>query len=57
MANRSVLVLIVLVLAALLISSAAFTVKETDLAIKFQIGQIVKIRLSARLALHDAAGQ
>ncbi len=42
MANRGVLILIVLVLAALLISSAAFTVKETDLAIKFQIGEIVK---------------
>ena len=42
MANRGVLVLIVVVLAALLVSSAAFTVKETDLAIKFQIGEIVK---------------
>jgi modulator of FtsH protease HflC len=42
MANRGVLILIVAVLAALLISSAAFPVKETDLAIKFQIGEIVK---------------
>jgi membrane protease subunit HflC len=41
MANRAFLVLIVGVLAALLVSMATFTVRETDLAIKFRFGEIV----------------
>jgi membrane protease subunit HflC len=41
-ANRNVLILIGVVLLGLLLSSAAFTVRETELAIKFQIGEIVR---------------
>ncbi|HEX9772736.1 MAG TPA: protease modulator HflC [Steroidobacteraceae bacterium] len=42
MSNRSYLALIVFGALALLFSMAAFTVRETDLAIKFQLGRIVR---------------
>jgi membrane protease subunit HflC len=42
MTHRGTIILVFAILAALLVSSAAFTVKETELAIKFQIGEIVK---------------
>jgi membrane protease subunit HflC len=41
MANRGLLTLIAAVVVALLISMATFTVRETELAIKFRFGQIV----------------
>jgi membrane protease subunit HflC len=42
MSNRSYLALIVFGALALVFSMAAFTVRETDLAIKFQLGRIVR---------------
>lgn len=42
MSNRSYLAIIVLGALALAASMAAFTVRETDLAIKFQLGRIVR---------------
>jgi len=41
MANRAFLVLIAAVVGALILSMATFTVRETDLAIKFRFGEIV----------------
>ena len=42
MSNRSYLAVIVLGFLALVASMAAFTVRETDLAIKFRFGEIVR---------------
>jgi membrane protease subunit HflC len=42
MSNRSYLVVIVLGFVALVLSMAAFTVRETDLALKFRFGEIVR---------------
>jgi membrane protease subunit HflC len=42
MSNRSYLAVIVLGFLALVVSMAAFTVRETDLAIKFRFGEIVR---------------
>ena len=42
MANRGYLPLILVGAAALLFSMAAFTVRETELAIKFRFGEIVR---------------
>jgi membrane protease subunit HflC len=42
MSNRSYLAVIVLGFVALALSMAAFTVRETDLAIKFRFGEIVR---------------
>jgi len=42
MSNRSYLAVIVLGFLALVLSMAAFTVRETDLAIKFRFGEIVR---------------
>jgi len=42
MSNRSYLAVIVLGFVALVLSMAAFTVRETDLAIKFRFGEIVR---------------
>ena len=42
MSNRSYLAVIILGFLALVISMAAFTVRETDLAIKFRFGEIVR---------------
>ena len=42
MGNRSYLAVILVGFAALVISMAAFTVRETDLAIKFRFGEIVR---------------
>jgi len=42
MSNRSYLAVILLGFLALLLSMAAFTVRETDLAIKFRFGEIVR---------------
>jgi membrane protease subunit HflC len=42
MTNRTVLILIVAGAALLLLSMSAFTVRQTELAIKFNIGRIVK---------------
>jgi membrane protease subunit HflC len=42
MSNRSYLVVIVLGFLALVLSMAAFTVRETDLALKFRFGEIVR---------------
>jgi modulator of FtsH protease HflC len=42
MAGRSFYLLALVVLAALLVSMSAFTVRETDLAIKFRFGEIVR---------------
>ncbi len=49
MTHRGTIILVFAILAALLVSSAAFTVKETELAIKFQIGEIVKSDYGAGL--------
>jgi HflC protein len=42
MSNRSYLAVIILGFLALVVSMAAFTVRETDLAIKFRFGEIVR---------------
>ncbi len=42
MSNRSYLAVILVGFAALVLSMAAFTVRETDLAIKFRFGEIVR---------------
>jgi membrane protease subunit HflC len=49
MSNRSYLAVIVLGFIALLLSMAAFTVRETDLAIKFRFGEIVRADYSPGL--------
>ena len=48
-ANRSVLIVVAALAAGLLLSTAAFTVRETELAIKFQIGEIVRADYSPGL--------
>jgi membrane protease subunit HflC len=42
MANRGVLIVIAVVAAAFIVSLSLFTVRETDLAIKFRFGEIVR---------------
>lgn len=42
MANRSFLILIAVVVAAFVLSASAFTVRETEAAIKFRFGEIVR---------------
>lgn len=42
MANRGLVVLVAAALAALILSMATFTVRETELAIKFRFGEIVR---------------
>jgi membrane protease subunit HflC len=49
MSNRSYLAVIVLGFVALVLSMAAFTVRETDLAIKFRFGEIVRAEFTPGL--------
>lgn len=49
MSNRSYLAVILLGFVALVLSMAAFTVRETDLAIKFRFGEIVRADYSPGL--------
>jgi modulator of FtsH protease HflC len=49
MANRGFLVLIVAVIGAFLLSLSAFTVRETELAMKFRFGEIVRADYSPGL--------
>jgi modulator of FtsH protease HflC len=42
MANRGFLIIVVAALSALLVAMATFTVRETELAIKFRFGEIVR---------------
>lgn len=49
MTNRAVLVLIAAVVGALVVAMSTFTVRETELAIKFRFGQIVRADYSPGL--------
>jgi membrane protease subunit HflC len=51
MSNRSYLAVILLGFLALVVSMAAFTVRETDLAIKFRFGEIVRAEYEPGLHL------
>ncbi len=54
MANRALIFLLAIIAGIFVISLSTFSVRETELAIKFRFGQIVRARLHARPAFHDA---